>query len=840
MDAASITLVFEFAWNAATALALSLENAAASTTPRPVTRGALLLALLLLGVAAARALAWYCRTKARLDAAVRNNPDEVLADRELRALRRALLMVDVKRHIPRLFRKIRHLRAYNKITAETRRESRAARPLHSSTPANMNGSPPGSPSSTGAGLGPNSSPHAASEAALEGFGLLRTSTAAKNASNLAQNIFENDIDDCERLLNAAGATAAAAETPPMSLDAGASSETLKHQQSECLQLLREHTLFKYVAPELLVKLARNAREKVLEEGTELFTIGNRVEFPSLYIVKSGEIETYVRIPGKSSDGRAVTNRSPGDVTSPTASGPTKRISRLGPGDTLSALLDLLATMCALPIVSHVTAVASAKATTVYKWDHSLLAQMAKEDPVSIGRLIRMIMVKLNRATFSTMYQYLGLTTELTNGVTAGKADEHLKDDARQFLFALENRANLVEKCQDIISGLFGVAKSSVPHISVPRKLSFSDRTDSAPASAEDTLGSDRAAVTGNQRARNQRYDDQKEKALSSVYEGSGRDFDPVLRAASTHTPIKTNQTIQPSSSSSSSSSSSTSVKNSAAAPNMFKSSMVRSLSTPNNLGTGECIAFSQRRPSISATDSHLNLESLGTTTPITTHAGLHSTFISAESLEIIRGRPGEVLASPGNSPCLFVVLAGRLDVMLPLPHNNTPAGMGVDARVQYKRDNRPGEDSRMRRLFQVTPGGLVGLLPLQTGEPWNMLVRCPLATCYSTTRTQVADAADAADAAAGAAALDGGVLVIRVRRSAYSALVQSHPRVVFRTAALLLGRLSPLLRLIDYGLQWRHMQPGDVLVRQGQPCDSLYVVLHGRLREMIGEEERGG
>ena len=83
---------------------------------RLVTRAVLLLALMLLCVTAVRAFTWYCRTKARLDAAVRDNPDEVLADRELRALRRALLMADVKRHIPRLFRKIRHLRAYNKIT----------------------------------------------------------------------------------------------------------------------------------------------------------------------------------------------------------------------------------------------------------------------------------------------------------------------------------------------------------------------------------------------------------------------------------------------------------------------------------------------------------------------------------------------------------------------------------------------------------------------------------------------------------------------------------------------------------------------------------------------------
>ena len=85
---------------------------------------------------------------------------------------------------------------------------------------------------------------------------------------------------------------------------------------------------------------------------------------------------------------------------------------LAPGifDGISALLDLLATLCALPIVSNVTAVAAAGETVVYKWDHSLLCAMAEEDPVSIGRLIRMIMVKLNRATFSTMYQYLGSPT----------------------------------------------------------------------------------------------------------------------------------------------------------------------------------------------------------------------------------------------------------------------------------------------------------------------------------------------------------------------------------------------------------------------------------------------
>lgn len=62
--------------------------------------------------------------------------------------------------------------------------------------------------------------------------------------------------------------------------------------------------------------------------------------------------------------------------------------------------------------------------------------------------------------------------------------------------------------------------------------------------------------------------------------------------------------------------------------------------------------------------------------------------------------------------------------------------------------------------------------------------------------------------------------------------MQQSPRALFHATATLCSMLSPLLRMIDYGLTWRRMEPGEILVREGDPCDRLCVVLHGRLREV--------
>jgi hypothetical protein len=50
-----------------------------------------------------------------------------------------------------------------------------------------------------------------------------------------------------------------------------------------------------------------------------------------------------------------------------------------------------------------------------------------------------------------------------------------------------------------------------------------------------------------------------------------------------------------------------------------------------------------------------------------------------------------------------------------------------------------------------------------------------------------------------------------------------------------------VLRVIDFGVKWKQLQAGEVLVREGQPSDGcLYVLLHGRARSSIRSSDGGG
>lgn len=51
-----------------------------------------------------------------------------------------------------------------------------------------------------------------------------------------------------------------------------------------------------------------------------------------------------------------------------------------------------------------------------------------------------------------------------------------------------------------------------------------------------------------------------------------------------------------------------------------------------------------------------------------------------------------------------------------------------------------------------------------------------------------------------------------------------------------LETIPRVLRVIDFGVKWKQLQAGEVLVREGQPSDGcLYVLLHGRARSSIRE-----
>ena len=192
--------------------------------------------------------------------------------------------------------------------------------------------------------------------------------------------------------------------------------------------------------------------------------------------------------------------------------------------------------------------------------------------------------------------------------------------------------------------------------------------------------------------------------------------------------------------------------------------------------------------------------------------------MTAEELEV-----GDVVITPGDAPAFFLVLKGTLTVSMP----RRAVSSSVHEPVQTHRapgtewsspsSSFPGNKSdgvgmfvgggENRVLWTVHAGGVVGLLQIQTGEPSVFSARV---------------------------SSEDGAVVVRLPRLCYARMAQRKPMIIPSSASRILRSLSPVVMVMDYALQWKHMLPGDVLVHEGKMCDALHVVLTGRLRSTEG------
>eukprot|EP00942_MAST-04A_sp_MAST-4A-sp1_P008827 g8827.t1 len=148
-------------------------------------------------------------------------------------------------------------------------------------------------------------------------------------------------------------------------------------------------------------------------------------------------------------------------------------------------------------------------------------------------------------------------------------------------------------------------------------------------------------------------------------------------------------------------------------------------------------------------------------------------------IKVIETKGNMVLAKPGDPPCLFFVLSGTVKTSL-----------------------------NGRELYEVKPGGMLGLIMIQTGEFWSIGVES-----Y------------------------GQTIVLQMSRALYLDIVRKFPDAAINTAATLCKSLTPLSRIIDHALSWRELYSGDILVQEGNPCNTMYIVLEGRLRSTRQKEQ---
>ncbi|KAI8361347.1 hypothetical protein B0O80DRAFT_380547 [Mortierella sp. GBAus27b] len=117
----------------------------------------------------------------------------------------------------------------------------------------------------------------------------------------------------------------------------------------------------------------------------------------------------------------------------------------------------------------------------------------------------------------------------------------------------------------------------------------------------------------------------------------------------------------------------------------------------------------------------------------------------------------------------------------------------------HKNDTHP--------LFSIKAGGLAGYLSALSGYP-------SFVTISARTNTFV------------------GYL----SRASLDRVMERNPNVLLTLAKRLITLVSPIVLHLDYAMEWMQVNASQVLHRQGDDCDSIYIVLNGRLRTIIEKE----
>jgi CRP-like cAMP-binding protein len=76
-------------------------------------------------------------------------------------------------------------------------------------------------------------------------------------------------------------------------------------------------------------------------------------------------------------------------------------------------------------------------------------------------------------------------------------------------------------------------------------------------------------------------------------------------------------------------------------------------------------------------------------------------------------------------------------------------------------------------------------------------------------------------------------------RSSLERIVEKYPVVLLTMAKRLTSLLPRLILHIDFALEWVQVNAGQVIYRQGDDSDAIYIVLNGRLRLVLNNEQDG-
>lgn len=490
---------------------------------------------------------------------------------------------------------------------------------------------------------------------------------------------------------------------------------------------------------------------------------------------------------------------------------------------------------------------------------SAFQRLTRVYPKATAHIVQVILTRLQRVTFSTAHQYLGLTSELLqieklmNKYTNYDLPNHLRGTALNRL-----RDKFIKERERL--GDEDITKGIALHNPVTnrRRSSSSLRKEAALAARiaatrnTDTL-SRNSAVVADDKANISAGDLVTNSNLSRQMSRSGSLSAKILRELPgsedfdrTMSPLQARdrshiRPIYPGS---------VERQDTANEDSMFRESVLHSMIKA--LGLSENIKESSRRvpASVEQSPRMVSFDAKKQTAVFNNAFGLIDAYegsvdgdtesVTASLASLSQGRnlndeliddveivffpKGSVLVEQGErNPGLYYVIDGFLDVSIPVDEKEekgVPLSPSIrkssrDAAPPHlrrshtstsRKPSMPGQPKEPRRqtqksLFLVKPGGMAGYIG--TLSSYRSF-------------TDVTAKTD--------------VYVGFLPRSSIERVIERFPLVLLTMAKRLTSLLPRLILHIDFALEWVQVSAGQVIHHQGDDSDAIYIVLNGRLR----------
>ncbi|KAA1100688.1 phosphatidylcholine and lysophosphatidylcholine phospholipase [Puccinia graminis f. sp. tritici] len=130
--------------------------------------------------------------------------------------------------------------------------------------------------------------------------------------------------------------------------------------------------------------------------------------------------------------------------------------------------------------------------------------------------------------------------------------------------------------------------------------------------------------------------------------------------------------------------------------------------------------------------------------------------------------------------------------------------------TSQKSQQKPAPKNEQTKLFTIKPGGIAGYLASISGFPSYVDIRAKT-----------------------------DVYVGFLSAKALERIMDRRPIVLLTLAKRLISLLSPLVLHIDTALEWMAVDAGQIIYREGDNSDNLYIVIGGRLRSISEQTDSG-